>query len=194
VRVTHDFDYLRYRASHHDVIEKQIRNKTMKNLGPRWLLPLVLVTVVGGGFGIAANAQAAPPGLRHTSRDFSPHHIFKLLHRLDVNREQSTQIGAVMDAHRPLMREFMFDMKDGKKALQAILTSDNYDPQQIEDLAAKQAAIAEKMFRATAKSFADISAILTAEQRKELAAMMAEHENRRRRGPPGGPGGDREPM
>lgn len=165
----------------------------MKHPKQSWLLPLVLLSVIGGSFGIAANAHAEP-GFKHTSRGFSPHHIFKLLHRLDVSREQGTKIGAVMDAHRPMMREFMYDMKDGKKALQAILTSDNYDPEQIEDLAAKQAALAEKMFLATAKSFADISAILNAEQRKELAALMAKHENRRRRGPSGDHDGKREPM
>ncbi len=165
----------------------------MKKLNERWLLPLVLLSVMGGSFGIAADAYAEP-GFKQTSRGFGPHHIFKLLHELDVSREQATKIGAVMDAHRPLMREFMFDMKDGKKALQAILTSDNYDSKQIGDLAAKQAALAEKMFLATAKSFADISAILNAEQRKELAALMAEHENRRRRGPPGEHDRDRKPM
>lgn len=165
----------------------------MKKLKQRWLMPFVLLSVVGCGFGIAAGAHAEP-GFKHASRGFGPHHIFKLLHQLDVSREQGTQIGAVMDAHRPLMREFMFDMKDGKKALQAILISDNYDPKQIEDLAAKQAALAEKMFLATAKSFADISAILNAEQRKELAALMAEHENRRRRGPPREHDEDRKPM
>jgi Spy/CpxP family protein refolding chaperone len=165
----------------------------MKKLNERWLLPLVLLSVVGGSFGIAAGAYAEP-GFKQTSRGFGPHHIFKLLHELDVSREQATKIGAVMDAHRPLMREFMFDMKDGKKALQAILTSADYDPKQIEELAAKQAALAEKMFLATAKSFADISVILNAEQRKELAALMAEHKNRRRRGAPGEHDNERKPM
>lgn len=165
----------------------------MKNLKQRCLVPLVLLVVAGGTFAIAAGAHA-DPGFKPASRGFSPHYIFKLLHRLDVSREQGTKIGAVMDAHRPLMREFMFDMKDGKKALHAILTSDNYDPQQIEDLAARQAALAEKMFLATAKSFADISAILNAEQRKELAALMAEHETRWRRGPPREHDEKREPM
>ena len=165
----------------------------MKHLNHRWLLPLMLLGVVCTGFGVAASAHAEP-GFKHASRDFGPHQLFRLLHQLDVSREQRTQIGSIMDAHRPLMREFMFDMTDGKKALQAILTSDNYDPKQIEKLAAAQAVNAEKMFLATAKSFADISAILTPEQRKELAAMMAEHDGRWGRGRPGDRGHDREPM
>ena len=165
----------------------------MKTLKNRWLLPLTLFGVICAGFGITASAHAEP-GFKHASRDFGPHRIFKLLHRLDVTREQRTQIGAVMDAHRPLMREFMFDMMDGKKALQAILTSDNYEPKRVEELAAAQAANAEKMFLATAKSFADISAILTADQRKELAAMMADHEGRWGRGRSGGRDDHREPM
>ncbi|MGR9090554.1 MAG: Spy/CpxP family protein refolding chaperone [Gammaproteobacteria bacterium] len=165
----------------------------MTNFTHRWLLPLVLLGAVCTGFGITASAYAES-GFKHASRDFGPHRIFRLLHRLDASREQRTQIGAVMDAHRPLMREFMFDMMDGKKALQAILTSDNYDQKQVEELAAAQAVNAEKMFLATAKSFADISAILTADQRKELAAMMEEHEGRWGRGRSDGRHGDREPM
>ncbi len=143
----------------------------MNNLKHRWLLPLVLLSVVCTGFAVMASAHAEP-SFQHASRDFGPQRMYKLLHRLDVSREQRTQIGAIMDAHRPLMREFMFDMMDGKKALHGILTGDNYDPKQVEELAAAQAANAEKMFLATAKSFADISAILTADQRKELAEMM----------------------
>lgn len=164
----------------------------MKNLNHRWLLPLIVLSVVGTGVTVMTTAHAEP-GFKRASRDFGPQRMFKLLHRLDVTREQRTQIGAVMDAHRPLMREFMFDMMDGKKALQAILTGDNYDSKQVEELAAAQAVNAEKMFLATAKSFADISAILTADQRKELAAMMEKRKGRWGHDRPGRPHDDRGP-
>jgi len=147
----------------------------MKDSIENFYLPLLLIVVMCATLATAFSAQAEPgagPGFKQMSRGFGPHRMFKLLHKLDVSREQRTAIGEVMDTHRPMMREFMFDMMDGKKALQAILTSENYDPKQIEDLAAAQAANAEKMFLATAKSFAEISAILTPEQRKELAKMM----------------------
>jgi len=119
-------------------------------------------------------------GFKHVSRGFGPHRMFKLLHKLDVSPEQRTAIGEVMDKHRPVMREFMFDMMDGKKALHEILTSSDYDPKQIEELAMAQAKNAEKMFLATARTFADISAILTPDQRRELADLIEERGERRR--------------
>jgi len=141
------------------------------------LVPVALVAILCSGLVATGNVQAEPggghrEGFSHGPGDFGPHRLFGLLHDLDLNREQRTAIGAAMDKQRPLMREFMFDMMDGKKALNEILTSENYDPKQIETLAAAQAANAEKMFLATAKSFAEISAILTVEQRRQLAELM----------------------
>ncbi len=136
---------------------------------------------------LASSVDAEPTGrsaagFKHMSRGFGPHRMFKLLHKLDVSRDQRTAIGEIMDEHRPAMREFMFDMMDGKKALHAILTSSDYDPKQIEELAMSQAKNAEKMFLATAKTFANISAILTPDQRRELADMIEERgEGRRER-------------
>ncbi len=146
---------------------------------------VTIVLVVTSGALITHQALAESTwrdgkAFRHTSRDFGPHRLFKLLHQLDVTREQRTAIGEIMDEHRPVMREFMFDMMDGKQALHAILTSDDYDPSQIEALALKQAENAEQMFLATAKTFADISAILTHEQRQQLADMIEERQEKRR--------------
>lgn len=131
----------------------------------------------------AESVDRSDENVREVSRGFGPHRLFKLLHHLDISREQRTAIGEVMDQHRPVMREFMFDMMDGKKALHGILTSPDYDPKQIEELAMLQAKNAEEMFLATAKTFAEISAILTPEQRQELAKMIEEHGEHRRRGP-----------
>jgi Spy/CpxP family protein refolding chaperone len=64
--------------------------------------------------------------------------------------------------------------------LHAILTSSDYDPKRIEELAMAQAKNAEKMFLATAKTFADISAILTPDQRRELGELIEERGERRR--------------
>ena len=95
-------------------------------------------------------------------------------------RNNARRLAEIMDEQRPVMREFMFDMMDGKEALHAILTSDNYDPSQIEVLALEQAKNAEQMFLATAKTFAYISAILTQEQRQQLADMIEKRQEKRR--------------
>jgi protein CpxP len=129
---------------------------------------------------VAEPGQRDGSEFKHMSRDFGPHRLFRLLHKLDVSKEQRTAIGEVMDEHRPVMREFMFDMMDGKEALHAILTSSDYDPNQIEALALAQAKNAEQMFLATAKTFAEISAILTPDQRQQLAEMIEERRDGRR--------------
>ena len=112
------------------------------------------------------------PGFKHISRDFGPHRIFKLLHKIDIDDAQRSAIEEIMERHRPRMRQFMSDMRDGKKALHAILVEDNYDPDRVADLAAKQADNAERVFIATAESFAEISAVLSPEQRAELKELM----------------------
>ena len=112
------------------------------------------------------------------SRNFGPHRMFKLLHKLDVSDEQQLAIGALMDEHRPHMRQFMMDMKNGQNALHGILTSDDFDSHKIEQLAAEQAENTETMFLSTAKVFADISAILTPEQRVTLAESIEKRSKR----------------
>ncbi len=147
-------------------------------------LTLTLALILCSSVFSVSYVNAEPPpregeGFKHTSRDFGPHRLFKLLHKLDLSREQRTAIGEVMDKHRPVMREFMFDMMDGKKALHGILTSPDYDAKRIEELALSQARSTEQMFLATAKTFAKISALLTPEQRQELADMIEERGERR---------------
>ena len=57
---------------------------------------------------------AAPGGFGHGHGGFGPHRIFKVLHRLDLDREQERQIGEIIDKNRPFMRELMFELRDGK--------------------------------------------------------------------------------
>lgn len=136
---------------------------------------------------IAAHSSNAEPvdgdraheSFRHGSRGFGPHRVFKLLHKLDVSGEQRKAIDEVLDKHRSLMHEFMSDMMDGKKALHDILTSSDYDTGQIDDLAMAQAKNTEQRFLSTARTFAEISAILTPEQRRRLADMIEKRRERR---------------
>ncbi len=142
---------------------------------PRSKHLLILTLCLGLTSPVFVNAEPVERDHRdfkHTSRNFGPHRMFKLLHKLDVSDEQHLAIGEIMDQHRPSMRQFMLDMKNGQNALQTILTSENFDSQKIEQLAADQAQNAEKMFLATAKAFADISAILIPEQRVKLAESI----------------------
>lgn len=136
---------------------------------------LVLMLCVGVFSSVDASAELSRRDGGHierVARNFGPHLMFKLLHKLDVTDEQRAAIGEVMDKHRPVMRKFMADMMDGKKALHDILTSSDYDQTQIVALAITQAKNAEKMFLATARTFADISALLTPEQRRQLAELI----------------------
>ena len=109
---------------------------------------------------------------------FKPHRLFKMIHHLDLSREQREKIGAVMDEQRPKMRTFMLDMMDAKTDLQEILNNPNYNPEAVESLAKIQAANTEQIFVTSAAAFAKIAAVLTPEQRQEVAKQM----DRRHRG------------
>ena len=136
---------------------------------------LTLTAIAAGALAavpLASAVDARDASFRTASHGFGPHRLFRLLHELDVTREQRDAIGAIMDRHRPQMREFAFGMMDAKDTLKSILTSADYDPAQVESLAAAQAASAEQMFLTTASAFAEIGSLLTAEQRAELAKLM----------------------
>ena len=124
----------------------------------------------------AHRVHASPHGFgqhhHKMGHGIGPHRLFKMLHHLDLSREQREKIGAVMDKHRPQMRTFMLDMVDAKKALQDILNDPNYSPAAVEKLAKSQAANAESMFLATASTFAEIGGILTPEQRQQVSERM----------------------
>ena len=142
---------------------------------------VVLALVVGLCLAYTAHAQnprAAHADFRSMGHGYGPHRIFKQLHRLDLSREQREKIGALADAQRPLMRSFMLDMRDSKQALNEILASGTYDEATVQALARQQSESAEKAFLAMAASLRDISAILTPEQREELAKMMKKRKHR----------------
>ena len=101
-----------------------------------------------------------------------PHRLFKLLHKLDVSDEQRAAIGEIIDKHRPLMQQFFEDMHSRRNMLQTILTTGDYDENNMQKLASEQATSAEKMFLGTANTFHEISEILNAEQRAQLAIMI----------------------
>lgn len=137
----------------------------------------------------AHRVHASPDGFgpRHGyGHGFKPHRFIKMIHHLDLTREQHEQIGSIMDEQRPKMRGFMLDMMDAKSALQDILKSPNYDPAAVESLVTSQAANAESMFVDAGSAFAKIAGVLTPEQRQQLAERL---ERRGRWGEKHGHGG-----
>lgn len=147
---------------------------------------LTIGTITGWTLGVAFlitlsflaihRAHGAPSGTAEfhhkAGHGFGPHRLFKMIHHLDLTREQREKIGAVMDEHRPQMRTFMLDMLDAKKALQDILNNPSFDEKAVSALAKAQAKNAENMFLSSAAAFAEIGSILTVEQRKELSQRM----------------------
>ena len=103
---------------------------------------------------------------------FKPHRLIKMIHHLDLTRDQREQIGSIMDEQRPKMRGFMLDMMDAKTALQDILKRENYDAAAVETLVTSQAANAESMFVDAGAAFAKIAAVLTPEQRQQVAESL----------------------
>ena len=139
-----------------------------------WVLAAVLALSIAG---VAAHRVHASPhgfGPHHDAHGpgFKPHRLLKMIHHLDLSREQREQIGTIMDEQRPKMRGFMLDMLDAKSDLQDILNNPNYNPAAVESLVTSQAANAESMFIEAGAAFAQIAGILTPEQRQEVAKRL----------------------
>lgn len=139
-----------------------------------WALAAVLVLSLAAF--AAHRVHASPDGFGHHhgghGHGFKPHRLIKMVHHLDLTREQREQIGSIMDEQRPKMRGFMLDMLDAKSTLQDILKSPNYNPAAIESLVSNQAANAELMFIDAGAAFAQIAGVLTPEQRLEVAERL----------------------
>ena len=143
----------------------------------RRTVPSSLIIVLFLGLFSAGNANAhdpnhRPPEFKPMSRDFGPHRLFKLLHRLELSDEQRIALEAIVSEYRPVMGQFMSDLMSGGNALHSIVLTQEYDAREIEKLAVRQAENAQKIFLSTATTFAEISEILSAVQRQELGEII----------------------
>jgi Spy/CpxP family protein refolding chaperone len=112
-------------------------------------------------------------GRRHAARA-------DLCERIECTDDQKLRIDAVRDAHREGAADERAEAKRLREALKAERHKASPDADEIASLQASLDAIKTSMKRDREASKAEISAVLTAEQRERLAAMKAKHKAERR--------------
>jgi protein CpxP len=104
-----------------------------------------------------------------------PHGLFgRGLHRLDLTEEQQTKIDALFADARPALdslREQLHTMRSTFRTAQA---PGSFDEAAIRAQVAKRAAVQADLAVKAAKVRADVFAVLTPEQQKQLAEMKEE--------------------
>ena len=94
-----------------------------------------------------------------------------LMRRLDLTEEQRDQIFEIKYAQRPVMREKMKELRKGRQALQEAAMAETYDSEAVRELANRQAQIQAELIVMRNATFNNVYALLTPEQRKEIAEM-----------------------
>jgi len=109
---------------------------------------------------------------------FAPPSAMHLVRELDLSGTQRDRVFAIADRYQPDIRKLVFSMHDARQALRGILSQGKLDEARVRQEAAAQAQAAQALYVTTAKMLSEMSAVLTPEQRAELAAAHERHGGR----------------
>jgi len=128
---------------------------------------------------LASGTVLAKGGHQRHSHDgmagFGPSRVTHLVHRLGLEGAQRDQVFAIADRYQPELRKLAYSLRDGRTALRGILQDGTYDAARVERDAVGQAQSAQALYQTTARMLSEVSAVLTPEQRAELAATGGRH-------------------
>lgn len=149
------------------------------------LLALATLAVAGG---LAAAPAGAGPGLHGGA---GAPYIERLLEHVDASAEQRTQIAQIMQAARDDLR----GQRDSQRSLQTQMreafAQPAVDEATVESLRQQMLALHDARSQRMTQAMLEASRVLGAEQRQQLAALMAQHGERiGRDGRKGGHGHD----
>jgi Spy/CpxP family protein refolding chaperone len=132
-----------------------------------------LACVLTSGVALAKSGHHRHP--HEALAGFGPPQVMRLVHRLALEGTQREQVFAIADRYQPTLRKLAFSLHDGRSALRGILQDGAYDAARVERDAAAQAQATQALYETTAKMLSEVSAVLTPEQRAQLATAGAAH-------------------
>jgi Spy/CpxP family protein refolding chaperone len=103
----------------------------------------------------------------------------RMMHRLDLNDEQTSKVSAVFDKHRTQFNSLRSKMKSNRVALRENMHADTQDMAVIEKLAKKQGELKTQKILIKAKIKSAINKILNKEQREKMKNIRAKRSQRR---------------
>lgn len=105
-------------------------------------------------------------------------HLQHLMKKLDLTEAQRDQVFAIMHGKRPMVREKMKALRAGRRALKDLAMTENYEPEQVRELAEAQAELQTELMVMRTTTFNAVYGLLTPKQREKLAEWK---EDRRQR-------------
>ncbi len=149
-------------------------------------MKLLLIATVVTGTVAAGFAYAMPGGDRclrgghemgkgHGHGMDTEARIERMADTLDLTPEQRSQMRGIVDKSRPQTREVRDRLHDSRKQLRALMRQDKASEGEIRRLADMQGKAMADMIVLRAKVQADISSLLTPEQRQKLQQRFGRH-------------------
>lgn len=144
----------------------------------RYAMPLLLA----GAWMLSqpAHAEERMPPLGHGAH--APGMPPMPLHALKLGDEQEDRIFAIMHAQEPAMRKLQRQAEKQREAMHAVVSAVPFDERKAAALAQEAGALHAESILQHARTHAQILAVLTPEQRRQLAEMRGPGPGHRRRG------------
>lgn len=130
---------------------------------------------------VLAVAAALAQGMHHRGGpmgDFGFGEMGYLSDVLDLTQAQQDQAKAIMEKEKPAIQPLMKQLMQAHKDMSALEDSGTFDEAKVRALAAQNTQTMTELFVQKARIHAELTQILTADQKTKLAQIKAKHEAR----------------
>ncbi len=128
---------------------------------------VLLSVLLAGGLAFSAHAASAHGARGGGGERF----VERMAERLDLDDEQLASVRAVVDEHRAEQRALRDQLREGRALIRELSADDAYDEEELRALAETHGDAQAELIVLKAKMRSEISAVLTDEQRAQLAEM-----------------------
>lgn len=153
----------------------------------RWMKALIGIGLVTG---LAMPALAFQGG-RGCEGGHGERHLQRMAQELNLTDEQQQKIRAIHDKERDSFKQIGQQMRNNRKALYQLDTTDAGYEGKVKQLARKQGELVERMIVLHSRERAAVHAVLTPEQREQAKKLMQQRRERMKERMRDGKGGDR---
>jgi Spy/CpxP family protein refolding chaperone len=159
----------------------------MKNLLSKRFITITVATLLGltllSAKSIAGESHCQYAAFKHAK--FQEHQgmdsdrmLFMLDKKLDLTKEQRTEIGKVIDQYRPQLRDLKFKKSDGRVKGKELLKNDVFDEEAVQQHAKSQSDLISKMIVLRFRMKHEAHSLLTSDQKQKLSNMFEKFHSR----------------
>lgn len=151
---------------------------------------LILTTLLAGSLaaGSYATVSLAGSDCNHRNGGHAErmnydkgHHdpVKRLMRQVDLSEGQQAEIKAIVESSREGNKQAREQMRESRKAMHELATSDSYNIEQVRTLADQQARLKADLTVARIDSMHRVQQVLTPEQKTKLAELRAERKDKK---------------